>query len=131
VNQDYVFNWPRGAAVVAIELAVGPLPTTQPLIDYVQFAQTCQDSASAIGHFDRASFVINGTPRDWKDQADGPALQTLAILQMYAQLDAPTQAVASAVIAANLNFLQTAYQSETVNLWEEEPGPRSSRGRCS
>jgi len=122
VNQDYVFNWTRDAAVVAVELAVGPLPTNQPLIDYVQFAQTCQDSASAIGHFDRASFVINGTPRDWKDQADGPALQTLAILQMYAQLDAPTQAVASAVIAANLNFLQTAYQGETVNLWEEESG---------
>ena len=41
---------------------------------------------------------------------------------MYAQLDAPTQAVASAVIAANLDFLQTAYQSKTVNLWEEECG---------
>ena len=63
MNQDYVFNWTRDAAVVAIELAGGPLPTNQPLIDYVQFAQTCQNSASAIGHFDRASFIINGTPR--------------------------------------------------------------------
>jgi glucoamylase len=123
VNQDYVFNWTRDAAVVAIELAAGPLPTDQPLIDYVQFAQTCQNSASAFGHFDRASFFINGTPRTyWTDQTDGPALQTLAILQMYAQLDAPTQAVAGAVIAANLNFLQNAYQGETVNLWEEETG---------
>ena len=41
---------------------------------------------------------------------------------MYARLDAPTQAVASAVIAANLSFLQNAYQGETVNLWEEESG---------
>jgi glucoamylase len=122
VNQDYVFNWTRDSAVVAIELAAGPLPTNQPLIDYVQFAQTCQISASAIGHFDRASFIINGTPRNWSDQTDGPALQTLAILQMYAQLDAPAQAVADAVIAANLNFLQNAYQGETVNLWEEETG---------
>ena len=122
VNQDYVFNWTRDAAVVAIELAAGPLPTSQPLINYVQFAQTCQNSASAIGHFGRASFLINGTPRNWSDQTDGRALQTLAILQMYAQLDAPTQAVASAVIAANLNFLQNAYQGETVNLWEEESG---------
>ena len=122
VNQDYVFNWTRDAAVVAIELAAGPLPTSQPLINYVQFAQTCQNSASAIGHFGRASFLINGTPRNWSDQTDGPALQTLAILQMYAQLDAPTQAVASAVIAANLNFLQNAYQGDTVNLWEEESG---------
>ncbi len=123
VNQDYVFNWTRDAAVVAIELAAGPLPTIEPLIDYVQFAQTCQNSASAFDHFDRASFFINGTPRtNWTDQTDGPALQTLAILQMYAQLDAPTQAVANAVIAANLNFLQDAYQGETVNLWEEEYG---------
>jgi glucoamylase len=30
--------------------------------------------------------------------------------------------VANAVIAANLNFLQGAYQGETVNLWEEETG---------
>jgi glucoamylase len=82
----------------------------------VQFAQTCQNSASGIGHFDRASFLINRTPRYTSDQADGPALQTLAVLQMFAQLDAPTQAVASAVIAANLNFLQNAYQGETVNL---------------
>ena len=122
VNQDYVYNWTRDAAVVAVELAAGPLPTNQPLIDYVQFAQTCQNSATAIGNFDRASFYINGTPRNWSDQTDGPALQTLALLQMYAQLDAPTQAAANAVIAANLNFLQNAYQGETVNLWEEEFG---------
>ena len=122
VNQDYVYNWTRDSAIAAVELAAGPLPTSQPLTDYVQFAQACQNSASGIGHFGRASFLINGTPRDWSDQTDGPALQTLAILQMYAQLDAATQAVASAVIAANLNFLQNAYQGETVNLWEEESG---------
>jgi hypothetical protein len=60
VSQDYVYTWTRDAAIAAIELAAGPLPTTQPLIDYVQFAQTCQNSASSIGHFDRASFLING-----------------------------------------------------------------------
>jgi glucoamylase len=119
VSQDYVYNWTRDAAIVAIELAAGTLPTNQPLIDYVQFAQTCQNSG---GDFDRASFLINGTPRSWTDQTDGPALQTLAILQLFAQLDAPTQTVAIAVIAANLNFLQSAYQGETYNLWEEEYG---------
>ena len=66
--------------------------------------------------------MINGTPRSWTDQTDGPALQTLAILQLYAQLDAATQATANAVIAANLNFLQNAYQGQTYNLWEEEYG---------
>jgi glucoamylase len=119
VAQDYVYNWTRDAAIVAIELAAGTLPTNQPLIDYVQFAQICQSSG---GDFDRASFLINGTPRNWSDQTDGPALQTLAILQMFSQLDAPTQTVANALIAANLNFLQNAYQGETVNLWEEEYG---------
>ena len=123
VDQDYVYNWTRDAATVAIELAAGTIPTNQPLIDYVLFAQACQNSASAFGHFDRASFFIDGTPRQqWSDQTDGPALQTLAILQLFSQLDAPTQTMANAVIAANLNFLQGAYQGETVNLWEEETG---------
>ena len=123
VNQDYVYNWTRDAAIVAIELAAGAIPTSQPLIDYVQFAQICQNSASAFGHFDRASFFIDGTPRPlWSDQTDGPALQTLAILQLFSQLDAPTKAVANAVIAANLSFLQGSYQGVTVNLWEEETG---------
>jgi glucoamylase len=123
VNQDYVYNWTRDAAIVAIELAAGPVPTSQPLIDYVRFAQICQNSATRFGHFDRASFFIDGTPRpDWTDQTDGPALQTLALLRLFSQLDAPTQAAATAVIAANLSFLQGAYQGVTVNLWEEETG---------
>ena len=110
VRQDYVYNWTRDAAIVAIELAAGLVPTSQPLIDYVQFAQICQNSG---GDFDRASFLINGTQRDWTDQTDGPALQTLAILRLFTQLDAPAQTMANAVIAANLNFLQTAYQGQT------------------
>ena len=122
VEQDYVYNWTRDAAIVAMQLAAGPLATNQPLTDYVQFAQTCQNSAASMGHFDRASFLINGTTRAWTDQADGPASQTLAMLQLFAKLDTPTQAVATAVIAANLNFLETAYPAETYNLWEEEYG---------
>src|SRR5580700_7914364 len=106
VTQDYVYCWTRDAALAAIELAASPLPTSQPLTDYVHFAQASQNSASGIGHFSRASFLINGTPRNWTDQTDGPALQTLALLQLYAQLDAATQATASTAIAANLNFLQ-------------------------
>jgi glucoamylase len=119
LSQDYVYNWTRDAAIVAIELAASPPPASQPLIDYVHFAQTCQNSG---GDFDRASFLINGTPRNWTDQTDGPALQTLAVLRLFPQLDAPTQAVARTLIAANLNFLQNAYQGQTYNLWEEEYG---------
>jgi glucoamylase len=131
VSQDYVYNWTRDAAIVAMELAAGPLGASQPLIDYVQFAQVCQNSG---GDFDRGAFLIDGTPRAWTNQTDGPALQTLAILQLFGQLDAPTQALAGLVIAANLNFLQDAYQGETYNLWEEEYGAsffaRSVQLRC-
>ena len=89
VSQDYVYNWTRDAAVAAIELAHATVPTNQALIDYVQFAQSCQTSG---GDFDRASFLINGQPRpNWTDQTDGPALQTLAVLALYSQLDAPTR----------------------------------------
>jgi len=135
VTQDYVYHWTRDAAIVAIVLAAaytaGMLPTNQPLIDYVTFSATCQASA---GDFDRASFYINGTQRPWTDQTDGPALQTLALLNLYGSLDAPTQAIATGLINANLAFLSTAYQGQTFNLWEEEYGysffARSAQLRC-
>lgn len=135
VTQDYVYHWTRDAAVVAIELAWayanGTLPDNQPLIDYVTFSARCQEAG---GDFDRASFYIDGRPRPWTDQSDGPALQTLALLAMYRQLDAPAQAVATQLVNANLNFLQTAYQGKTYNLWEEEYGysffARSAQLRC-
>ncbi|WP_225732106.1 MULTISPECIES: glycoside hydrolase family 15 protein [unclassified Nocardia] len=131
VSQDYVYNWTRDAAVVAMELAVGPMATDQPLIDYVNFARLCQNSGGA---FDRACYLVDGTPRNWTDQADGPALQTLAILAMYGALDAGTQATARAVVTANLNFLRDSYQGETYNLWEEVYGAsffaRSVHLRC-
>ena len=135
VTQDYVYHWTRDAGIVAFELAWayadGTLPDNQPLIDYVTFSQACQDSA---GDFDRACFYLNGTQRPWTDQADGPALQTLALLAMYRQLDAPTQAIALRLINANLKFLETACQGQTHNLWEEEYGysffARSAQLRC-
>ena len=123
VTQDYVYHWTRDAAIVAMELSAaltaGMLATNQPLADYVSFSQACRQSP---GDFDRASFYINGTQRPWTNQTDGAALQTLAILRMFAQLDPAAQATAGSLIAANLDFLQAAYQGETYNLWEEEFG---------
>lgn len=135
VTQDYVYHWTRDAAIVAMELsaafAEGTLPGNEPLNDYVRFAQLCQDSP---GDFDRASFFINGTRRPWTNQTDGPALQTLALLTMHGQLDPPAQATALALIGANLDFLQGAYQGQTYNLWEEEFGAsfftRSAQLKC-
>src|SRR6516164_8571239 len=99
VTQDYVYNWTRDAAIVAREMsaayAAGTLPGNQPLIDYVTFARLCQDSP---GDFDRASFYIHGTQRPWTNQSDGPALQTLALLTLYGQVDAATQATARSLI---------------------------------
>ena len=123
IRQDYVYHWTRDGAVVAFELsaayAAGTLPDNQPLIDYVRFSQICQ---AAPGDFDRASYYISGTRRPWTDQSDGPAMQTLALLAVYQQLDPPTQATALALIDADLNFLATAYTGQTYNLWEEEYG---------
>jgi len=136
VTQDYVYHWTRDAAIVALELSAaytaGTLPTNQPLIDYVTFSATCQ--AAAGQDFDRACFLIDGSPRAWTDQTDGPALQTVALLALYRQLDGPTQAIATGLINANLAFLSTAYQGQTYNLWEEEYGysffARSAQLRC-
>jgi glucoamylase len=135
VTQDYVYHWTRDAAIVALELAWayanGTLPDNQPLIDYVTFSARCQQSE---GDFDRACFYINGTQRPWTSQTDGPALQTLALLAMYGQLDPPTQAIAAQLVNANVGFLETAYQGQTYNLWEEEYGysffARSAQLRC-
>jgi glucoamylase len=125
VDQDYVFNWVRDAAITAMELAAAAIPTrpgagVQPLIDYVNFAKICQDNAApTLAH---ACFTIEGQPRPWTEQADGPALQTLAMLQAFPQLDKPTQAVAKKVIGKNLAFLLGAFQDATFNLWEEHSG---------
>ena len=63
VSQDYIYNWTRDSAIAAIELAVGPLPTSQPLNDYVQFAQSCQNSVMRSQWADPSStyfYPING-----------------------------------------------------------------------
>jgi glucoamylase len=120
VDQDYVFNWTRDAAITAMELAAAELPVNQPLIDYVTFAQICQQSGAPIGY---ASYTIEGLQRpNWSEQTDGPALQTLAILQMYPELDSASQSLARQVIATDIGYLLNVYQHSTRNLWEERDG---------
>jgi len=137
INQDYVYNWTRDGAITAMEIAAAQMPVApgsavQPLTDYVNFAQICQNNATpSLG---LASYTIRGLSRQWTDQSDGPALQTLAILMAYSQLDTPTQASAKAVINNNLNYLLGVYQNQTFNLWEEHQGlsffARSVQLRC-
>ena len=128
IPRNYFYNWTRDAAIVALELAAWPLTDNQPLIDYVHFAWICQNSGRDIG---LAVFQIDGTPRPWSIQADGPALQTLAILQLFVLLDAQSQALARAVIKANMDFLETSYQESTTNLWKRCAVPRSLHSRSS
>jgi glucoamylase len=133
LTQDYVYHWTRDAAIVAFELsaayAADAAPDNQPLLNYVTFSRLCQQSS-----IDRGCFYIDGTQRPWTGQSDGPALQTLALLAMYGQLDGPTRATALALISANLDFLRTAYTGQTYNVWEEEYGAsffaRSAQLRC-
>ena len=44
------------------------------------------------------------------------------MLQAFDQLDAATQATATAVINKNVEYLLTVYQDPTYNLWEEHQG---------
>lgn len=137
VDQDYVFHWVRDAAITALEIVAAKLPTVpgqgvQALIDYVTFAQICQCNAPpTMGH---ACFTIAGKPRPWSEQNDGPALQTVAMLAAFDQLDAATQTIARAVIAKNLDFLLGVYKECTYNLWEEHCGQsffaRAAQLRC-
>ena len=137
VDQDYVFNWVRDAAITAMELAAARVPAaslggSQSLIDYVTFARLCQQNAQpTLGH---ACFTVDGRPRPWTEQSDGPALQTIAVLQAYGRLDAPTRATADDLIRTNLGYLLGAYKDPTTNLWEEHHGQsfftRSVQLRC-
>jgi glucoamylase len=124
VDQNYVHHWTRDAAVVAVEVAAATQPAgiaaNPTLLDYVSFARVCQTAPDAPIH--RASYRVDGMPRDWTDQSDGPALRSLAMLKARPLLDAATQQVADDVVAADLDFLLQAYQGPTVNLWEEHEG---------
>ncbi len=140
-TQDYVYNWTRDSALAATEIvlsgpAAGDGAATQRLVDYVNFANTCQNNSG--GDLSFAVYTIEGQPRQehWPHQNDGPALQTMAILRMFDQLDAATQATARAVVQKNLDFLlnNDMYQDASTNLWEEVKGQsfftRSVQLRC-
>jgi glucoamylase len=137
VDQDYVFNWTRDAAITAIEIAFADLPRMtggqRNLIDYVHFARRCADNARpTLAH---AAFTIEGDSRpNWSDQNDGPALQTQALLAAYDKLDPATQSVARDLMTRNVEFLLGVYKAKTRSLWEEQDGfsffTRAAQLRC-
>ena len=124
IDQDYVYHWVRDAAITIDEIAAaeaGADGDAQPLVDYVGFAQLCQ--RNAVPTLAHAVFKVDGTPRPWTEQSDGPAVQTLAILGFYDRLDPANQATARAVMQVNVDYLVGAYDQPTRNLWEEKDGP--------
>ncbi len=137
VDQDYVFNWVRDAAITAMELAAAQVPDdtlggAEPLDDYVTFARLCQQNAQpTLGH---ACFTVGGQSRPWTEQSDGPALQTLAVMHAYKRLDPAVRPVADELIRVNLGYLLAEYRNPTTNLWEEHAGlsffTRSVQLRC-
>ena len=123
IDQDYVYHWVRDAAITIDEIAAaeaGADGDAQPLVDYVGFAQLCQ--RNAVPTLAHAVFKVDGTPRPWTEQSDGPAVQTLAILGFYDRLDPANQATARAVMQVNVDYLVGAYDQPTRNLWEEKDG---------
>lgn len=139
VNQDYVYNWTRDAAITAMEIVAAirddPSLDPQPLVDYVGFARQCHMNAPK--KLDYACFTIDGhlrTHPEWSSQADGPALQTTALLAAYPLLDPDTQQTAISLISENVRWVLGSYQERTMNLWEDASGyclfARSVQLRC-
>jgi glucoamylase len=129
-NQDYVHHWVRDAAIVAMELAASPHTDAdgadRTLCDYVAFSKRCQDNVAANPNVDffRACFNIDGTPRDWSDQKDGPALQSLAFIQAWPYLDATAKATATQVAQNNLDEIVAQWDQDVdkFGLWEDVKG---------
>lgn len=122
-DQDYVFHWVRDAAICAVESAfMQPLQASMD-DDYVNFSELTQRNGIAAsktaGH---ACFKVNGDPREWSRQNDGPALRIISIIALWPRLEPSTQAIARRVIEIDLDYLLSEYRNSTVNLWEENTG---------
>lgn len=142
IEQDYVFNWTRDAAMTVSELICadqGLLPgqsLSALLSSYVSFAQTCQDSD--LGLLARGRYTIEGQLTGWSDQTDGPALRSLTLMQGYDQMTDATKVTAQTVCERDVAFLLAgdppAYQLPTRNHWEDTSGQsmfaRSVQLRC-
>jgi glucoamylase len=127
-NQDYVNHWVRDSAIAAMELAAAPEldvnGVDRTLCDYVAFSELCQNNAPA-DHFFLACYQIDGTPRDWSDQKDGPALQSLAFVDAWPYLDAAARATAKKVAQRNVDDTVEAWSDDddTRGPWEDVIGP--------
>jgi glucoamylase len=140
IDQNYVHHWVRDAAITVMELAHQPLAlqpgaVDQRLCDYVAFSKACRDNTPPESFY-RAAYQIDGTPRPWTDQKDGPALQNLAFVDALPLLDDTSRATAKALAQVNLDRIVADWSddSDKYNPWEEAIGPsffaRAVQLRC-
>ena len=124
INQDYVYNWTRDAAVTAFELAAATGPAAAgiaaTLADYVRFADVCQSNTEVPTA--RGCYLIDASARNWTDQSDGPALRILAVLQILPRLDPASRTIAERVLGKDLDCVLEVYTARTTSLWEEHTG---------
>jgi glucoamylase len=126
--EDYAFNWTRDSAITVsavLKQVAGQLPAQaaqQILANYVNFVAACQ--ANDPNHLGQAKYTPEGSATGSADEADGPALRILTILQGIAAQSAPPFGTAAQVINNDLGYLlnNNRYQQTTVTLWEDTVG---------
>jgi glucoamylase len=118
--------------LAAVNMPTRPGEAPQPLIDYVNFANICQNNAQNNAGIGWASYTIEGQP-------DGVSKATVQRSRPWRSSrpihsSIQTQATAQTVIGKNINYLLGVYQNPTLNLWEERSGlsffARSVQLRC-
>ena len=122
-DQDYVFHWVRDGAICAIEASLAEAPLASLPDNYVAFSARTQKNAinagKTAGH---ACFKVNGDPREWSKQNDGPALRIISIISMWSSLSNPGKTAGRQIMQIDLDYLLNEYKNSTVNLWEENFG---------
>lgn len=119
-SRNYVVNRTHDAAVAAIEIAASNATApsgwkTQALHDYAAFARACLD-AGAPPTAGNASYTVAARSASSLHQSDGPAMQTIALLRAFPQLDEAAQKLARHVVATNLDWLLAEYRQPTTDL---------------
>jgi len=97
--------------------------TSEPLQLPSGHTNAAADPKVAKGDIGHATFYVDGTPWEKRGpQYDGPALQSLAIMQCFGQLSAQSQNDARTVIEKNVQHIVDKKDDRSQSLWEELTG---------
>lgn len=121
-TEDYVNFWVRDGALTVNECIYHDLPSKEMLDDYIHFSSVVQETAIREGRRAHACFNIDGTKRPWGEQADGPGLRILSILEIWDHLGNEAKSIARVILLNDRRYIIDNYKSETDNAWEEITG---------